>query len=125
MVQARLRHAGLIEGSRVGVRSGPEGHPEGRRSPRGGVGGRQHRPDAGRIGEPAAPLRVNSRARDGVIEGLEAAAGRSSPYSVTPKNAARTPQFQRLFDWFVKEAASGRRASGDQPYQTERDATER
>jgi putative glutamine amidotransferase len=55
-------------------------------------------------------LRVNCRARDGVIEGIEAADGRPvlgvqfHPEECT----ARYPVFQTLFDWLVREAAARR-----------------
>jgi putative glutamine amidotransferase len=53
-------------------------------------------------------LRVNCRARDGVIEGVEATDGRPilgvqfHPEELT----APYPQFQPLFDWLVREAGS-------------------
>ena len=79
------------------------------------------------VGEPAAPLHVNSRARDGVIEGLEAADGRPIlAVQCHPEDCSEDhPQFQKFFDWLIKEAGSGRRASGDPPHRAERDATER
>jgi putative glutamine amidotransferase len=56
-------------------------------------------------------LRVNSRARDGVIEGIEAADGRPilgvqfHPEECT----AQYPQFRALFDWLVREAGERER----------------
>jgi putative glutamine amidotransferase len=55
-------------------------------------------------------LRINCRARDGVIEGIEAADGRPilgvqfHPEELT----AAYPQFHPLFDWLVREAGSRR-----------------
>jgi putative glutamine amidotransferase len=69
-----------------------------------------HHQAAKRVGE---GLRVNSLARDGVIEGLEAVDGRPilgvqfHPEECT----AAYPQFRPLFDWIVREAAC-RRSSG-------------
>ena len=55
-------------------------------------------------------LRVNCRARDGVIEGIEAADGRPVlAVQCHPENIAeRWPVFQRLFDWLVAEAGGNR-----------------
>jgi gamma-glutamyl-gamma-aminobutyrate hydrolase PuuD len=51
-------------------------------------------------------LRVNCRARDGVIEGVEAADGRPIlGVQWHPEEAAATyPRFQTFFDWIVREA---------------------
>jgi gamma-glutamyl-gamma-aminobutyrate hydrolase PuuD len=55
-------------------------------------------------------LRVNCRARDGVIEGVEAVDGRPilgvqfHPEELT----APYPEFQPLFDWLVREASARR-----------------
>jgi putative glutamine amidotransferase len=59
-------------------------------------------------------LRVNCRARDGVIEGLEAEDGRPvlgvqfHPEEIAEQN----PRFQALFDWLVAEAIGAARGSG-------------
>ena len=52
-------------------------------------------------------LRVNCRARDGVIEGVEAADGRPIlAVQCHPEDAAEQfPLFRKLFDWLVAEAA--------------------
>ena len=52
-------------------------------------------------------LRVNCRARDGVIEGIEAADGRPvlGVQFHPEESTAAYPQFQPLFDWLVREAA--------------------
>jgi len=52
-------------------------------------------------------LRVNCRARDGVIEGLEADDGRPIlAVQCHPEDCAEAyPLFQKLFDWLVDEAA--------------------
>ena len=54
-----------------------------------------------------AGLRVNSRARDGVVEGIEAEDGRPVlGVQFHPEEcAADYPQFQRLFDWLVRSAS--------------------
>jgi gamma-glutamyl-gamma-aminobutyrate hydrolase PuuD len=59
------------------------------------------------VREAGQGLRVNSRARDGVIEGLEAADGRPIlGVQFHPEECTATyPQFQALFDWLVREAA--------------------
>jgi putative glutamine amidotransferase len=62
-------------------------------------------------------LRINCRARDGVIEGVEAEDGRPilgvqfHPEEVTDKY----PRFQRLFDWVVEEACEAGRRGGEAP----------
>jgi len=55
-----------------------------------------------------AGLRVNARAADGVIEGLEAADGRPLlGVQFHPEEIAEPyPQFQVLFDWLVREAGA-------------------
>ncbi len=60
-------------------------------------------------------LRVNCRARDGVIEGIEAADGRPVlAVQCHPENIAeRWPVFQRLFDWLVAEAGGNRHSAAD------------
>jgi putative glutamine amidotransferase len=52
-------------------------------------------------------LRVNARARDGIVEGLEAADGRPIlAVQCHPEESAEVyPLFQRLFDWLVEVAA--------------------
>ncbi len=51
-------------------------------------------------------LRINCRARDGVIEGVESASGKAVlGVQFHPEEAAATyPQFQTFFDWVVREA---------------------
>ena len=58
----------------------------------------------------AAGLRVNSRSRDGVIEGLEADDGRAVlAVQCHPEACCEDyPLFQRLFDWLVAAAGSGK-----------------
>jgi hypothetical protein len=55
-------------------------------------------------------LRVNCRARDGVIEGLESSLGKPVlAIQCHPEEVAtRYPHFQKLFDWLVQEALSRR-----------------
>jgi putative glutamine amidotransferase len=55
-------------------------------------------------------LRVNCRARDGVIEGVEAEDGRPIlGVQWHPEEAAATyPRFQTFFDWIVREANANR-----------------
>ncbi len=62
------------------------------------------------VKKPADGLRVCARARDGVIEGLEAEDGRPIlAVQCHPEDTAEAyPVFQKLFDWLVGEAA-GRR----------------
>jgi putative glutamine amidotransferase len=59
----------------------------------------------------APHLRVNSRSRDGVIEGVEADDGRPVlAVQCHPETCCEDyPVFQRLFDWLVAEAARRRR----------------
>jgi putative glutamine amidotransferase len=59
-------------------------------------------------------LRINCRARDGVIEGVEAADGRPIlAVQCHPEDAAEQfPLFRRLFDWLVAEAARLPRSDG-------------
>ncbi|MGB2824844.1 MAG: gamma-glutamyl-gamma-aminobutyrate hydrolase family protein [Phycisphaerae bacterium] len=66
------------------------------------------------VAEVAEGLRVNCRARDGVIEGIEARDGRSIlAVQCHPEACCRDyPLFQRLFDWLVEEAGRGPRAAG-------------
>lgn len=54
----------------------------------------------------AEGLRVCARARDGVVEGLEAEDGRPIlAVQYHPEaSAQRHPLFQKLFDWLVEEA---------------------
>ncbi len=56
------------------------------------------------------PLRVSGRARDGVIEGIEAADGQAVlAVQCHPEACCEDyPLFQRLFDWLVAEAAERR-----------------
>jgi putative glutamine amidotransferase len=63
------------------------------------------------IKEVGRGLRVNSRAKDGVIEGIESAEGRPIlGVQYHPEEcAARHPRFQALFDWLVKEAQTRRK----------------
>ena len=65
-----------------------------------------HHQAVNRVGD---GLRLNCRARDGVIEGLEAADGRPIlGVQFHPEECTAThPRFQSLFDWIVEEA-SGR-----------------
>jgi putative glutamine amidotransferase len=62
------------------------------------------------VNEVGRGLRVNCRARDGVIEGVESAEGRPllgvqfHPEECTVKY----PRFQALFDWLVQEATTRR-----------------
>jgi putative glutamine amidotransferase len=60
-----------------------------------------------------ASLRVSARARDGVIEGLEAADGRPAlAVQFHPEECCgQYPVFQRLFDWLVTEAGKCRARS--------------
>jgi putative glutamine amidotransferase len=60
-------------------------------------------------------LKANCRARDGVIEGLEAADGRAIlAVQCHPEDCCEGyPLFQKLFDWIVAEA--GRRAARAHP----------
>ncbi len=62
------------------------------------------------VGDVAPGLRVNCRARDGVIEGLEADDGRGIlAVQCHPEACCEDyPLFQKLFDWLVEEA--GRRS---------------
>lgn len=66
-----------------------------------------HHQTVNRLG---AGLRVNCRARDGLIEGVEAADGRPIlGVQFHPEEcAAKYPRFQLLFDWLVREAAARR-----------------
>lgn len=59
------------------------------------------------VRDAADGLRVTARARDGVVEGLEAADGRPIlAVQCHPEKAyERYPVFQRLFEWLVGEAA--------------------
>jgi putative glutamine amidotransferase len=59
------------------------------------------------VGDVAEGLRVNCRARDGVIEGLEADDGRPVlAVQCHPEACCEDyPLFQKLFDWLVEEAA--------------------
>jgi len=58
------------------------------------------------VKDPGKGLRVNCRARDGVIEGIEADDG--SPVLAVqchPEDCCgKYPLFQRVFDWFIEEA---------------------
>jgi len=58
------------------------------------------------VNDVADGLRVNCRARDGVIEGIEAADGRPvlAVQCHPEATAEQWPVFQRLFDWLVAEA---------------------
>lgn len=62
------------------------------------------------VGKLGKGLRVNSRARDGVIEGIESDSGKPVlAVQFHPEEiAAQYPQFQRLFDWLIGEAKKGR-----------------
>ncbi len=64
-----------------------------------------HHQAVNRVGD---GLRVNCRARDGVIEGVEAADGRPilGVQFHPEESTAAYPQFQPLFDWLVQAAAS-------------------
>lgn len=64
-----------------------------------------------------AGLRVNARAPDGVIEGLEAADGRPVlGVQFHPEEIAEPyPRFQALFDWLVVEARKMRERSSGLP----------
>jgi putative glutamine amidotransferase len=64
------------------------------------------------VGDVGKGLRVNSRARDGVVEGIEADDDRPVlAVQFHPEDCAEDyPVFQRLFDWLVAEAA-GKQAS--------------
>ena len=55
-------------------------------------------------------LRINCRARDGVVEGMESADGKPIlSVQFHPEEAAATyPRFQTFFDWVVKEASGMR-----------------
>ena len=55
-------------------------------------------------------LRVNCRARDGVIEGVECCEGRPilGVQFHPEESAAHYPRFQTFFDWLVHEAAAFR-----------------
>lgn len=66
------------------------------------------------IKEPGVGLRINCRARDGVIEGVEAADGRPVlAVQFHPEEcAASYPQFQLLFDWLVVQAREARATPG-------------
>lgn len=59
------------------------------------------------VSEPADGLRICARARDGVVEGLEAEDGRPIlAVQCHPEDTAEAyPVFQKLFDWLVQEAA--------------------
>ena len=59
------------------------------------------------VKDPGKGLKVNSRARDGVIEGVEADDGRPIlAVQCHPEDTAEQyPLFQKLFDWLVAEAA--------------------
>jgi len=61
------------------------------------------------VKEAGEGLRVNSHARDGVIEGVESADGRPIlAVQCHPEDSVeRWPIFQRLFDWLVDEARTG------------------
>jgi len=63
------------------------------------------------VGDVAEGLRVNCRARDGVIEGLEADDGRPIlAVQCHPEDCCEEyPLFQKLFDWLVEEAAAVQR----------------
>jgi putative glutamine amidotransferase len=60
-------------------------------------------------------LRVNCRARDGVIEGVEATDGRPIlGVQFHPEEiAGKYPVYQRLFDWLVREAECRRKSVQD------------
>ena len=62
------------------------------------------------VGKVAAGLRVTARARDGVIEGLEAADARPIlAVQCHPEELfERHPAFLRLFEWLVRDAAARR-----------------
>jgi putative glutamine amidotransferase len=68
-----------------------------------------HHQAVNRVGE---GLRISGRARDGVIEGIEAVDGRQIlGVQFHPEECTATyPQFQRPFDWLVEEASGS--ASG-------------
>ncbi len=61
----------------------------------------------------ATGFRVNCRARDGVIEGIEADDGRPIlAVQFHPEDCAEDyPLFQKLFDWLVIEAGKGKQLS--------------
>lgn len=62
------------------------------------------------VRDAADGLRVNSRARDGVVEGIEATDGRAVlAVQCHPEACCREyPMFQRLFDWLVEQAQARR-----------------
>jgi len=62
------------------------------------------------VKELGAGLRTNCRARDGVIEGIEASNGRPVlAVQCHPEDSAKDrPLFQKLFDWLVEEAGASR-----------------
>jgi putative glutamine amidotransferase len=55
-------------------------------------------------------LRISARARDGIVEGIESSEGKPVlAFQCHPEECAGTyPEFQRVFDWLVSEAAAYR-----------------